>query len=196
MGNRHPGRGLQHVQCGVFIDRPPERRLYRRASHQLPDRPVLRLPPLASPDSHLGDEFILNSQPPVNRINLSFEEHDMKLSYELFAWLRVYGGGGMLVDQYPKDLKGGTSQMGTELTSPWTLWGGKVRPVAYADFQANARSNWRGASSVKAGLQFENVRIGDRKLQVLAEYFSGPSPNGQFYTQATEWFGLGVHLYY
>ena len=100
----------------------------------------------------------------------------------------------MLVGRDPSDLKRGTSQVGTELTSPWTLWGGKVRPVAYADFQANARSNWRVASSVMAGLQFENARIGDRKLQVLAEYFSGPSPNGQFYTQNTEWFGLGIHL--
>jgi hypothetical protein len=146
--------------------------------------------------SHLGDEFILNSQPPINRINLSFEEVDIKISYELASWFRIYGGGGMLVDRDPKDLKRGTSQVGTELTSPWTLWGGKVRPVAYADFQANERSNWSVASSVMAGLQFENARIGDRKLQVLAEYFSGPSPNGQFYTQNTEWFGLGIHLYY
>jgi hypothetical protein len=146
--------------------------------------------------SHLGDEFILNSQPPVNRVNLSFEELDLKLSYELASWLRIYGGGGILVAPDPSDLKRGTSQVGTELTGPWTFWGGKVRPVAYADFQANARSNWRVASSVMAGLQFENARIGDRRVQVLAEYFSGPSPNGQFYTQNTEWFGLGVHLYY
>jgi hypothetical protein len=145
--------------------------------------------------SHLGDEFILNNRS-VNRINLSFEELDLKLSYELFAWLRIYGGGGMLVDVDPKDLKRGTSQWGTELSSPWTLWGGKIRPVAYADFQANARSNYRVASSVMAGLQFENARIGDRKLQVLVEYFGGPSPNGQFYTQNTEWIGLGIHLYY
>ena len=146
--------------------------------------------------SHLGDEFILNSQPPINRINLSFEELDIKISYELASWFRIYGGGGMLVGRDPSDLKRGTSQVGTELTSPWTLWGGKVRPVAYADFQANERSNWRVASSVLAGLQFENARIGDRKVQVLAEYFGGPSPNGQFYTQDTEWFGVGVHLYY
>ena len=146
--------------------------------------------------SHLGDEFILNSQTPVNRVNLSFEELDLKLSYELASWFRIYGGGGMLVGRDPNDLPRGTSQVGTELTSPWTLWGGKVRPVAYGDFQANARSNWRVASSVMAGLQFENARIGDRKLQVLAEYFSGPSPNGQFYTQNTEWIGLGIHLYY
>lgn len=146
--------------------------------------------------SHLGDEFILNSQPGFNRINLSFDELDLKISYELASWFRVYGGGGMLVGRDPRELKRGTSQLGAELTSPWTLWDGKVRPVAYADLQANARSNWKVASSVMAGLQFENARIGDRRLQVLAEYFGGPSPNGQFYTQNTEWFGLGIHLYY
>jgi hypothetical protein len=146
--------------------------------------------------SHLGDEFILNSRTPVNRVNLSFEEVDLKLSYELASWFRIYGGGGMLVGRDPKDLKRGTSQVGTELTSPWTLWDGKIRPVAYADVQANARSNWKVATSVMAGLQFENARIGDRKMQLLVEYFIGPSPNGQFYAQNTEWFGLGVHLYY
>ena len=146
--------------------------------------------------SHLGDEFILDSSTPINRVNLSFEELDLKLSYELTSWFRIYGGGGYLVDRDPNYLGRGTSQVGTEFTSPWTWWNGKVRPVAYGDFQANARSNWRVANSVMAGLQFENARIGDRKLQVLAEYFSGPSPNGQFYTQNTEWFGLGVHLYY
>src|SRR4249920_1411237 len=146
--------------------------------------------------SHLGDEFILDSPTPVNRVNLSFEELDLKLSYELTSWFRIYGGGGVLLHRDPSNLQRGTSQLGTEFASPWTWWNGKVRPVAYGDFQANARSNWRVASSLMAGLQFENARIGDRKLQVLAEYFSGPSPNGQFYTQNTEWFGLGIHLYY
>mgnify|MGYP000723820886 FL=1 len=146
--------------------------------------------------SHLGDEFILNSQTPVNRVNLSFEEVDLKLSYDVASWFRIYGGGGMLVGRDPKDLKRGTSQVGVELTSPWTLWDGKVRPVAYVDAQANERSNWKVANSVMAGIQFENARIGDRKLQLLAEYFSGPSPNGQFYNQNTEWIGIGIHLYY
>ncbi|MEP6958185.1 MAG: DUF1207 domain-containing protein [Nitrospirota bacterium] len=146
--------------------------------------------------SHLGDEFILNSRTPVNRINLSFEEVDLKIAYDLTSWLRIYGGGGVLVGRDPKELKRGTSQTGAELTSPWTLWGGKVRPVAYVDAQANERSNWRVASSIMAGIQFEEARIGDRKLQLLAEYFSGPSPNGQFYNQNTEWIGVGLHLYY
>lgn len=146
--------------------------------------------------SHLGDEFILNSQVPVNRINVSYEDVDLKISYELASWFRVYGGGGVIVKGDPKELQGGTSQGGAELTSPWTFWDGKIRPVVYSDFQAREGSNWKVASSVKAGLQFENARIGDRKVQVLAEYFGGPSPNGQFYSQNTEWFGIGVHLYY
>jgi opacity protein-like surface antigen len=125
--------------------------------------------------------LILNSRTPINRINLSFEELDLKLSYELTSWLRLYGGGGMLVGRDPNSLQRGTSQAGAELSSPWTIWDGKVRPVAYVDIQANARSNWRVASSVMAGLQFEDARIGDRNLQVLAEYFGGPSPNGQFF---------------
>ena len=74
--------------------------------------------------------------------------------------------------------------------------GGKVRPVVYADFQANARTNWNVAQSIMGGLQFENARIGDRKLQVLAEYFSGPSPDGQLFTQKVEWIGMGVHLWF
>ena len=146
--------------------------------------------------SHLGDEFILNSRTPVNRVNFSFEELDLKLSYELTAWLRMYGGGGMLVDQFPRTLGRGTSQFGAELTSPWTFLSGKIRPVVYGDFQANERSNWVISRSLMAGLQFENARIGDRRLQVLLEYFKGPSPNGQFFAQSTDWIGIGLHLYY
>lgn len=146
--------------------------------------------------SHLGDEYILNSRTPVNRLNLSFEEVDMKLSYELASWMRIYGGGGVLVGKDPKTLGIGTSQFGAELTSPWTLLSGKIRPVVYADFQANERSNWAVSRSLMAGLQFENARIGDRKVQVLVEYFKGPSPNGQFFDQRTDWLGLGIHLYY
>jgi opacity protein-like surface antigen len=146
--------------------------------------------------SHLGDEFILNSRTPVNRLNLSFEEVDAKLSYELTSWFRVYGGGGVLVGKDPTTLGIGTSQFGAELNSPWTLLSGKIRPVVYADFQANERSNWAVSRSLMAGLQFENARIGDRKLLVLVEYFKGPSPNGQFFTQSTDWLGLGIHLYY
>jgi hypothetical protein len=146
--------------------------------------------------SHLGDEYLLNSQTAIRRINLSFEELDLKVSFEPTTWLRVYGGVGRLVGRDPKDLKPGTSQWGAEFTSPRTWMGGKVRPVAYVDVQRNERSDWRASRCVMAGLQFEDARIGDRKVQLLAEYFRGPSPNGQFYLQSTDWFGFGAHLYY
>jgi len=145
--------------------------------------------------SHLGDEFILNN-PQVNRINLSYEEIDLKLSYDLTTWLRVYGGVGTIVRKEPSTLGRETTQAGVEWKSPWLFLGGKIRPVAYADFQTHARTNWSVAQSVMAGLQFENARIGDRKLQVLGEYYSGPSPDGQLFTQRVEWIGMGIHLWF
>ncbi len=145
--------------------------------------------------SHLGDEFLLNN-PQVSRVNLSFEEVDLKVSYDFTNWLRIYGGVGTLIRADPKGLGRHTSQGGAEFKSPWTLLGEKIRPVAYADFQANARTNWRVGQSIRAGFQFENATIGDRKLQVLAEYYSGPSPNGQLYTQNVEWVGMGIHLWF
>ncbi len=48
---------------------------------------------LCHQSSHLGDEFILNSQTPVSRVNLSFEEVDLKLSYDVASWFRIYGSG-------------------------------------------------------------------------------------------------------
>lgn len=145
--------------------------------------------------SHLGDEFLL-SNPQVARVNLSYEELDFKLSYELFSWLRVYGGGGVIVHRQPNDLGRGTTQWGVELTSSRTYWGGRLRPVAYADFQCNERTNWDINRSIVAGVQFENARIGNRQIQLLAEYYAGPSPDGQFYTQRVSWYGIGVHLYF
>ena len=145
--------------------------------------------------SHLGDEFLLNN-PGMTRINLSYEEVDVKLSYQVFAWLRVYGGGGYIVHRFPEDLGRGPTQWGIELVSSRTFLGGRLRPVAYADFQCNERTSWQVGQSIMAGVQFENARIGDRKIQLLGEYYVGPSPDGQFYTQHASWYGIGVHLYF
>ncbi|MFY4728513.1 DUF1207 domain-containing protein [Nitrospira sp. BLG_2] len=145
--------------------------------------------------SHLGDEFLL-SNPQVERINLSYEELDVKLSYEWFSWLRTYGGAGYLVHRYPSSVKPVTTQWGVEWTSPVSFFNGSIRPICYTDFQMNEYSNWAIAQSLMAGLRFENARIGNRQLQLLAEYFAGPSPNGQFYTRHAQWFGIGLHFYF
>lgn len=145
--------------------------------------------------SHLGDEFLIVT-PGVRRINLSYEEVDIKLSYELSDWVRLYGGGGYLVHRDPTDVKPVSTEGGLELTSPISFFHDSIRPVCYADFQVNERANWSVAQSVMAGLRFENARIGNRQLQLLAEYFAGPSPNGQFYVRHEHWFGIGLHFYF
>ncbi len=145
--------------------------------------------------SHLGDEFLL-SNPQTQRINLSYEEIDMKLSYAWFSWFRTYGGAGYLVHRQPSVVRPINTQWGVELTSPVSFFGGSIRPICYTDFQVNERSNWAIAQSLMAGLRFENARIGNRQLQLLAEYFAGPSPDGQFYTRHVQWFGVGLHFYF
>ncbi len=145
--------------------------------------------------SHLGDEFLLTN-PQVTRVNLSYEELDVKVSYEVFTWLRLYGGGGFIVHRQPDTLGRGTTQWGVELTGTRAYVGGRLRPVAYADFQSNERTQWSLGRSIRAGVQLENARIGDRRIQVMAEYYEGPSPDGQFYVQQTGWYGVGLYFFF
>jgi uncharacterized protein DUF1207 len=143
--------------------------------------------------SHLGDEFLLRETRP-NRVNLSYEGLDAKLSYDLPLGLRAYAGGGYLVDVDPSNLGRGLAQAGAEFKSPWTLWQGRLRPVAGMDFQWREENNWHTDFSLRAGLQFENVSVLSRNVQILAEYFNGRSFEGQFFKQLVEYFGIGAHF--
>lgn len=144
--------------------------------------------------SHLGDEFIQNTQ--TSRIEVNHDRLDLKLSYDLAQWVRVYGGGGLLLRQSPNGLGMGTVQAGVELSSPTTYWHGRLRPVAYADVQLHERTGWSYSHSAMAGVQFETARLDGRAIQLLIEHFVGPFPDGQFFTQKTQWIGIGLHLYY
>jgi hypothetical protein len=141
--------------------------------------------------SHLGDEFILRNRT-QNRINLSFEAVDLRLSYQFFGeTLRLYGGGGYLFDQEPEDLKPGFVQAGVEFRSPWR-WG-PMRPIAAADVQNREENNWHTDFSLRAGVEFQNW-LASRSLQILLEYFRGHSPNGQFYREKIDYLGIGAHF--
>ena len=143
--------------------------------------------------SHLGDEFLLRTR--TNRINLSYESIDLKLSYEVGDVLRLYGGGGYLFNQDPSNLDPLSVQYGVELTSPWPPPEARWRPIAAVDVQQREENNWNADLSVRAGLQIEGV-LATRKLQILLEYFRGHSPNGQFYKDKVEYFGLGTHFHF
>lgn len=144
--------------------------------------------------SHLGDEFLLRTR--VERVNLSYEGVDLKLSYDFPFGFRLYGGGRVLVDQEPSDLKPWATQAGVEFRSPQTFWGGRIRPVAALDVQNHQENAWHTDVSARAGIQFEALRVLGRNLQVLLHYFNGYSPNGQFYKQKIEYVGLGVHFHF
>ena len=143
--------------------------------------------------SHLGDEFLLRNR--VNRINLSYEAVDVKLSYEFFGdVLRLYGGGGYLFDQDPSNLKPGSVQWGAEFRSPWRL-SRTIRPIAAVDVQNREENDWHADVSLRAGVEFGPL-LGERKFQFLLEYFSGHSPNGQFYKHKVDYLGLGAHFHF
>jgi hypothetical protein len=141
--------------------------------------------------SHLGDEFLLRNR--VDRINLSFEVLDLLVSYDPWQWLRLYGGGGVIVHREPA-LDRGILQAGLELESPVAFAGGYLRPILASDFQFREESDWHEDVSVRGGVQIEHPFLRRTRLQILAEFYSGRSPNGQFYDRRIETIGLGIHL--
>jgi len=148
---------------------------------------------LSHQSSHLGDEFLLRNR--TERVNLSFEELDLLLSYDALDWLRLYGGGGAIVRSEP-DLDPWSLQAGFEVTSPDPLIGDLLFPIGAFDFQATDESGWADDYSLRAGLEFRTEFLEERRLQLLFEYFNGRSPNGQFFRRDIETFGLGLHFFF
>ena len=141
--------------------------------------------------SHLGDELLLGDNPP-DRVNLSYEALELLYSREWRGW-RVYGGGEYLVHKEPEDLKPLSIHWGIEYRgSNPLLWNG--RPVAGVDMKSLEEHDWAVDTSIKVGLEFGHPNPGQRRLRLLAEWYEGFDPHGQFYTNKVEYFGLGVSL--
>jgi hypothetical protein len=147
--------------------------------------------------SHLGDEFLLRKiNTKFERINLSYEGADLRLSYELPYGVRVYGGGGGLFHSEPSTLKPWSTQYGIEFRSPWRFDFASMRPVVAADIKNFEENNWNTDVSARAGVEFDNLQVLGRKLYILGEYYNGFSPSGQFYKDKVEYFGVGAHFYF
>jgi hypothetical protein len=144
--------------------------------------------------SHLGDEFLLRTR--LQRINLSYEGADLRLSYEFPYGIRVYGGGGGIFHREPSTLKPWTTQYGIEFRSPWRLKFASMRPIVAVDVKNHEQNNWNSDVSARAGIQFDKFQAFGRRLQFLMEYFSGNSPTGQFYRERVEYLGIGAHYHY
>lgn len=145
--------------------------------------------------SHLGDEFVLKNKS-VDRLNLSYEALDGKVSYDFDHGLRAYGGAGSMFRKYPPDLKPLFAQLGAEWLGP--LFARDVlRPVWGADFQKHQQNGWGDTGvSLRAGVQLQHRDQRTRRLQLLLEYYRGHDPNGQFFRETVEEAGLGLHAYF
>lgn len=145
--------------------------------------------------SHLGDEFLLRPRGPVDRINLSYEGADLRLSVKPWDWLRLYAGGGGIFDTEP-ELDPWMVQGGLELTSPDPVYSNLLYPIVALDVQSFEESDWAVNYSARAGVEFRSAWLAARRLQLVMEYFNGRSPNGQFYDRDIEYFGPGLHFYF
>lgn len=144
--------------------------------------------------SHLGDEFLLRKiNTSFERINLSYEGLDLKLSFELPLGIRLYGGGTGLFHREPSALKIWSAQYGAEYRSPWRIGSWPMRPIIAVDIKNHEQNGWNTDVSARAGVEFDNLQVLGRKLQILAEYYNGYSPIGQFYKDKVEYIGLGAH---
>lgn len=145
--------------------------------------------------SHLGDEFLLRADHP-ERENLSFQSLEGLLSVDVGP-LRVYGGGEYLMNQQPDRLQPYIAHGGLELRQRTPFGASGIRLVAGGDVKALERDGWRAGYSTRAGLEFS--RAGEsgrtaRRLMLLAEYYNGASPYGQFFRDRIEYAGVGLHL--
>jgi len=146
--------------------------------------------------SHLGDEFLLRADHP-ERENLSFQSAELILSYDL-AVLRIYGGGEYLFNQQPDRLEPHVAHGGVEFRGRNPVFGSSsVHLVAGGDVKAFEREKWKAGYSVRAGLEIGRPRESThvaRRWMLLAEYYNGASPYGQFFKDHIEYVGLGLHF--
>ena len=148
--------------------------------------------------SHLGDEFLLRSQ--VDRENLSFESIELLLSQTLGP-VRVYGGGERLISPSPDDLSDLVGHGGLELRPGSSLLRvgmlGSARLIGAADLKLIEEQDWEAGVSLRAGLEGSRVEmpaVPVSRWQVLFEYYSGPTPYGQFFRSELTYWGVGIHF--
>ncbi|UEM21533.1 DUF1207 domain-containing protein [Skermanella mucosa] len=145
--------------------------------------------------SHLGDEYLLREEiDRSRRINLSYEAVEGLASYDINDEFRVYGGVSYLFDQEPSDLEPWGTQAGVEYESRDTYAGGLLRPVAAVDMKFREEADWDMDLSLQAGFQLESSFLAPRNIRLLAEYYNGSNPNGQFYSRKLEYIGIGINV--
>ena len=150
--------------------------------------------------SHLGDEYLLREPPDrQDREDLSFEALEWLLSADAGP-LRLYGGGEMLFRREPEDLERFVAHGGAEFRPlarvlPLGSLGG-FRFLAALDVKSSEEHDWEPAISTRAGLEYDRAGadVTARRWGIFAEFYTGPSPYGQFFREKVRLIGVGVHF--
>jgi hypothetical protein len=143
--------------------------------------------------SHLGDELLLRPGTTVTRENLSFESAELILSQEL-GILRLYAGGEYLFDRRPSTLDELLAHGGAEVRLGPARG---ARFVVAVDVKSSEQQDWDPAVSVRAGVELAWWRQPDhppRLASIVAEYYDGPSPYGQFFVESIQYAGAGFQF--
>lgn len=144
--------------------------------------------------SHLGDEFLL-SEPDVERVNFMFESLSGLASWEPVPWLRLYGGGGWIIDPFPNSYGDFFVQYGAELRSTRSFLWEYARPFVALDIQHYDATEWQADLSIKGGLELRNPQeVDGLAMRLLLELYSGRNHNGQFFAEDVEYAGVGLQI--
>lgn len=134
--------------------------------------------------SHLGDELLLG-MPNIERVNLSYEDTELLLAYDLLGF-RLYGGGYLIRTE--PDLDPAHWQGGLEFRWPGSIGG--LDLVAAGDFQAFEQQDWDVNRAYPLGVAWSGET--GREVRLMLERYDGFSPNGQFFNVPLEFWGLAV----
>jgi len=148
--------------------------------------------------SHLGDEFVLSSR--IQRENFAFQSAEGILSVDVGP-LRLYAGGEYQFNATPSEVETRLLHGGVELRQrAHALRLGQVasvRLVAAGDVKAVEDLDWEAAFSVRGGFEISRAQEAlhaSRRWSLLAHFYDGPSPYGQFFRSNVRYYGAGLHF--
>lgn len=127
----------------------------------------------------------------MERINLSYEGADLRLSYELPYGLRVYGGGGGIFYKEPSTLKPWMIQYGMEYRSPWRIVFASIRPLAAVDIKNHEQNNWNADVSARAGIRWTGFNLSAAGFSSSLSIFVATLPPANFCGSASTIWELG-----
>lgn len=144
--------------------------------------------------SHLGDEFLLQN-PGIAREDIHWELLEFIAAYDLRPDARLYLGGGALLRRSSSDIGRGQLRLGGEFRGEQALFW-DVHPVMALDLSWQGRGRWRTNVSLHAGLEVHSSWWKRVRVQWMAEYYRGASPDGQFRRVLEERIGSGLQVWF